>query len=469
MGKPICPFLTPQYPDIMQNIQSYIVENESRFLEELFSLIRIPSISAHLERKPDIERCAVRWKELLLEAGADKAEIIPSEGNPFVYAEKHVSDTAPTVLIYAHYDVMPAEPLDLWHSEPFEPEVRDGHIWARGADDDKGQSFIQVKAFEYLVRHNLLTHNVKFIFEGEEEIGSPSLTGFLKAHRELLKSDVILVSDTSMLAPELPSLTTGLRGLAYWEIEVTGPNRDLHSGHFGGAVANPALVLCEMLAKMIDERGRITIPGFYDDVEELSAEERKMIASIPFDVEAYKRSIDVDEVRGEEGYSTIERNSCRPSFDICGIWSGYQGEGAKTVLPSKAYAKVSCRLVPHQQHEKIQQLFIDYFQSLAPKSVRVKITPLHGGEGYVCPISLPAYQAAERGFEEAFGKRPLAVRRGGSIPIISDFEKVLGVKTVLMGFGLESNAIHSPNENFSLDIFRKGIAAVVGFHLNYKG
>lgn len=469
MGKPICPFLTPQYPDIMQNIQSYIVENESRFLEELFSLIRIPSISAHLERKPDIERCAVRWKELLLEAGADKAEIIPSEGNPFVYAEKHVSDTAPTVLIYAHYDVMPAEPLDLWHSDPFEPEVRDGHIWARGADDDKGQSFIQVKAFEYLVRHNLLTHNVKFIFEGEEEIGSPSLTGFLKAHRELLKSDVILVSDTSMLAPELPSLTTGLRGLAYWEVEVTGPNRDLHSGHFGGAVANPALVLCEMLAKMIDERGRITIPGFYDDVEELSAEERKMIASIPFDVEAYKRSIDVDEVRGEEGYSTIERNSCRPSFDICGIWSGYQGEGAKTVLPSKAYAKVSCRLVPHQQHEKIQQLFIDYFQSLAPKSVRVKITPLHGGEGYVCPISLPAYQAAERGFEEAFGKRPLAVRRGGSIPIISDFEQVLGVKTVLMGFGLESNAIHSPNENFSLDIFRKGIAAVVGFHLNYKG
>ncbi|RRD78411.1 dipeptidase [Alloprevotella sp. OH1205_COT-284] len=453
----------------MQNIQSYIVENESRFLEELFSLIRIPSISAHLERKPDIERCAVRWKELLLEAGADKAEIIPSEGNPFVYAEKHVSDTAPTVLIYAHYDVMPAEPLDLWHSDPFEPEVRDGHIWARGADDDKGQSFIQVKAFEYLVRHNLLTHNVKFIFEGEEEIGSPSLTGFLKAHRELLKSDVILVSDTSMLAPELPSLTTGLRGLAYWEVEVTGPNRDLHSGHFGGAVANPALVLCEMLAKMIDERGRITIPGFYDDVEELSAEERKMIASIPFDVEAYKRSIDVDEVRGEEGYSTIERNSCRPSFDICGIWSGYQGEGAKTVLPSKAYAKVSCRLVPHQQHEKIQQLFIDYFQSLAPKSVRVKITPLHGGEGYVCPISLPAYQAAERGFEEAFGKRPLAVRRGGSIPIISDFEQVLGVKTVLMGFGLESNAIHSPNENFSLDIFRKGIAAVVGFHLNYKG
>lgn len=453
----------------MQDIQNYIAENEPRFLEELFSLIRIPSISAHPERKPDIERCAERWKELLLEAGADTVEVMPSDGNPLVYGEKHVSDDAPTVLVYAHYDVMPAEPLELWHSKPFEPEVREDRIWARGADDDKGQSFIQVKAFEYLVRHNLLRHNVKFIFEGEEEIGSPSLAAFLERHRDLLKCDVILVSDTSMLAPDLPSLTTGLRGLAYWEIEVTGPNRDLHSGHFGGAVANPALVLCEMLAKIVDERGRITIPHFYDDVEELSAEERAMIASIPFDEEAYKRSIDVDAVRGEEGYSTIERNACRPSFDICGIWSGYQGEGSKTVLPSKAYAKVSCRLVPHQQHEKIQQLFIDYINSIAPDCVRVKVTPMHGGEGYVCPITLPAYKAAEEGFTQAFGKRPLAVRRGGSIPIISDFERVLGVKTVLMGFGLERNAIHSPNENFSLDIFRKGIAAVVGFHLNYQG
>lgn len=453
----------------MQDIQNYIAENEPRFLEELFSLIRIPSISAHPERKPDIERCAERWKELLLEAGADTVEVMPSDGNPLVYGEKHVSDDAPTVLVYAHYDVMPAEPLELWHSSPFEPEVREDRIWARGADDDKGQSFIQVKAFEYLVRHNLLRHNVKFIFEGEEEIGSPSLAAFLERHRDLLKCDVILVSDTSMLAPDLPSLTTGLRGLAYWEIEVTGPNRDLHSGHFGGAVANPALVLCEMLAKIVDERGRITIPHFYDDVEELSAEERAMIASIPFDEEAYKCSIDVDAVRGEEGYSTIERNACRPSFDICGIWSGYQGEGSKTVLPSKAYAKVSCRLVPHQQHGKIQQLFIDYINSIAPDCVRVKVTPMHGGEGYVCPITLPAYKAAEEGFTQAFGKRPLAVRRGGSIPIISDFERVLGVKTVLMGFGLERNAIHSPNENFSLDIFRKGIAAVVGFHLNYQG
>lgn len=453
----------------MTTIQSYIEQHESRFLEELFSLIRIPSVSAHPERKPDIERCAQRWRELLLEAGADRVEVMPTKGNPIVYGEKLVKADAPTVLVYGHYDVMPAEPLELWHSAPFEPEVRDGHIWARGADDDKGQSFIQVKAFEYLVKRELLQHNVKFILEGEEEIGSPSLVDFLQSNKELLRSDIILVSDTSMLAPELPSLTTGLRGLAYWQIEVTGPSRDLHSGHFGGAVANPALVLCEMLAKMVDENGRITIPGFYDDVEELSAEERAMFAAIPFDEEAYKRNIDVDELRGEKGYSTIERNSCRPSFDICGMWSGYQGEGSKTVLPSKAYAKVSTRLVPHQQHEKIQQLFIDYVESIAPKCVRVKVTPMHGGEGYVCPITLPAYKAAEEGFAQAFGKRPLAVRRGGSIPIISDFERVLGVKTILMGFGLESNAIHSPNENFSLDIFRKGIAAVVGFHLNYKG
>ncbi len=453
----------------MNHLQAYIADNEPRFLDELFSLIRIPSVSAHPEHRSDIDRCAERWRELLLAAGADNVEIMPSAGNPLVYGEKHISDNAPTVLVYAHYDVMPAEPLELWHSKPFEPEVRDGRIWARGADDDKGQSFIQVKAFEYLVKHNLLTHNVKFIFEGEEEIGSPSLAGFLERHRELLRCDIILVSDTSMLAPDLPSLTTGLRGLSYWEIEVTGPNRDLHSGHFGGAVANPALALCELLAKMVDERGHITIPHFYDDVEELSPEERAMIADIPFDEAAYKRSIDIDDVRGEEGYSTIERNACRPSFDICGMWSGYQGEGAKTVLPSKAYAKVSCRLVPHQRHEHIQQLFIDYVQQLAPKGVRVKVTPMHGGEGYVCPIDLPAYKAAEEGFTEAFGRRPLAVRRGGSIPIISDFERVLGVKTILMGFGLESNAIHSPDENFSLDIFRRGIAAVVGFHQHYKG
>lgn len=445
-------------------LKQYIEENEARFLDELASLIRIPSISALPEHKEDMLACAERWRQLLLKAGADEAMIIPSAGNPLVYAEKCVGPQAPTVLVYAHYDVMPAEPLELWKSQPFEPEIRDGRIWARGADDDKGQAMIQVKAFEYLVSEGLLRHNVKFIFEGEEEIGSPSLNAFLKEYCELLRADVILVSDTSMLGADLPSLTTGLRGLAYWEIEVTGPNRDLHSGHFGGAVANPINVLCELLAKVTDAEGRITIPHFYDDVEPVPEAERRMIASIPFDEEAYKKAIGVRALKGEKGYSTLERNSCRPSFDVCGIWGGYTGEGSKTVLPSKAYAKVSCRLVPHQNHEKISRLFADYIQSIAPECVQVKVTPMHGGEGYVCPITHPAYQAAEQGFAQAFGKQPLAVRRGGSIPIISDFEQILGIKTILMGFGLESDAIHSPNENFRLDIFRKGIEAVVGFH-----
>lgn len=445
-------------------LKQYIEENEARFLDELASLIRIPSISALPEHKEDMLACAERWRQLLLKAGADEAMIIPSAGNPLVYAEKCVGPQAPTVLVYAHYDVMPAEPLEFWKSQPFEPEIRDGRIWARGADDDKGQAMIQVKAFEYLVSEGLLRHNVKFIFEGEEEIGSPSLNAFLKEYRELLRADVILVSDTSMLGADLPSLTTGLRGLAYWEIEVTGPNRDLHSGHFGGAVANPINVLCELLAKVTDAEGRITIPHFYDDVEPVPEAERRMIASIPFDEEAYKKAIGVRALKGEKGYSTLERNSCRPSFDVCGIWGGYTGEGSKTVLPSKAYAKVSCRLVPHQNHEKISRLFAGYIQSIAPECVQVKVTPMHGGEGYVCPITHPAYQAAEQGFAQAFGKQPLAVRRGGSIPIISDFEQILGIKTILMGFGLESDAIHSPNENFRLDIFRKGIEAVVGFH-----
>ena len=429
-------------------IKQYIQENEARFLDELASLIRIPSISALPQHKEDMLACAERWRQLLLEAGADEAMVMPSEGNPLVYAEKRIDPNAPTILVYAHYDVMPAEPLELWNSQPFEPEIRDGRIWARGADDDKGQSMIQVKAFEYMVREGLLRHNVKFIFEGEEEIGSPSLNAFLKEHRELLRADVILVSDTSMLGADLPSLTTGLRGLAYWEIEVTGPNRDLHSGHFGGAVANPINVLCGLLAKVTDADGRITIPHFYDDVEPVPEAERRMIASIPFDEEAYKAAIGVKALKGEKGYSTLERNSCRPSFDVCGIWGGYTGEGSKTVLPSKAYAKVSCRLVPHQNHETISRLFTGYIQSIAPEYVQVKVTPMHGGEGYVCPITHPAYVAAEQGFAKAFGKQPLAVRRGGSIPIISDFE----------------HAIHSPNENFRLDIFRKGIEAVTEFY-----
>ncbi len=452
----------------MNDIKQYIIENEQEMLEDLFSLIRIPSISAKPEHHDDMLACAERWTQLLLDAGADEAIVMPSKGNPIVFAQKNIDPTAKTILVYAHYDVMPAEPLELWKNEPFEPEVRDGHIWARGADDDKGQSFIQVKAFEYLVKKGLLKNNIKFIFEGEEEIGSPSLEAFCEDHKELLKADIILVSDTSMLGADLPSLTTGLRGLAYWEIEVTGPNRDLHSGHFGGAVANPVNMLCQLIARVTDADGRITIPGFYDDVEDVPHAEREMIASIPFNEEKYKSAIGVKELSGEKGYSTLERNSCRPSFDVCGIWGGYTGEGSKTVLPSKATAKVSCRLVPNQDHHKISQLFIDYIERIAPRSIQVKVTPMHGGQGYVCPISLPAYQAAEKGFEKAFGKKPLAVRRGGSIPIISTFEKVLGIKTILMGFGLESNAIHSPNENFPVDLFRKGIEAVVEFHINYK-
>ena len=450
-------------------MKDYLQTNEQRILDELFSLIRIPSVSAQPEKHgADLLRCAARWEELLLAAGVDKVERIETQGNPVVYAEKIVNPSAKTVLIYGHYDVMPAEPFELWQSSPFEPEVRNGRIYARGADDDKGQSFIQAKAFEYLVKQKLLTHNVKFILEGEEEIGSPSLADFCRTHKDKLQCDIILVSDTSMLSADLPSLTTGLRGLAYWEIEVTGPNRDLHSGHFGGAVANPILELAKLLADCVDADGRITIPHFYDDVEELSAEERALIAAIPFDEQKYMESLNVEALFGEKGYSTIERNGCRPSFDVCGIWGGYQGEGSKTVIPSKAFAKISTRLVPHQKHEKISQLVAEYLQSKAPKSVKVKVTPMHGGEGYVCPIDLPAYQAAERGFEKAFGKRPLPVRRGGSISIISTFEEILGVKTILMGFGLESNAIHSPNENMPLDLFWQGIEAVVNFHLELE-
>lgn len=448
-------------------IKDYIQENKERMLDELYSLIRIPSISSQSEHKPDMLRCAERWKELLLQAGADRAEVMPSNGNPMVYAEKLVNPEAKTVLVYGHYDVMPVEPLEQWMSDPFEPELREGRLWARGADDDKGQTFIQAKAFEYLTHNNLLRHNVKFILEGEEEIGSPSLEAFCEQHKELLKADIILVSDTSMLSAELPSLTTGLRGLAYWQVEVTGPNRDLHSGHFGGAVMNPVNALCKMIAQLTDEDGRITVPGFYDDVEEIAPTERKLIADIPFDEEKYKRAINVDEVFGEKGYSTLERNGCRPAFDCCGIWGGYTGEGAKTVIPSKAFAKISTRLVPHQQSEKIARLMCDHLQRIAPKGVTVKVDYLHGGEGYVCPITLPAYRAAERAFETAFGKRPLPVRRGGSIPIIATFEKVLGMKTILMGFGLESNAIHSPNENMPLEMFRRGIMAVAAFHHNY--
>lgn len=454
------------------NIQDYIAAHRERFYAEWASLIRIPSVSCQAEHKEDMLRCAERWRDLLLQAGCQKAEIMASQGNPFVYAE-YVSPCAeqgvecPTVLVYSHYDVMPVEPLDLWHSNPWEPTIKNGRLYARGADDDKGQGMIQVKAFEYLVAEGLMKCNVKFIFEGEEEIGSPSLEAFITDHRELLKSDIILVSDTSMIGKDTPSITTGLRGLAYWQIELTGPNRDLHSGHFGGAVKNPINALCEMIAKVVDEKGYITIPHFYDDVLPIPQEEREMIAQIPFSQEQYNAAIDVDEVFGEEGYNTLERNSCRPSFDVCGIWGGYTGEGSKTVLPSKAYAKVSCRLVANQDHEKISRAFIDYMRAIAPKGVRVEVTPMHGGQGYVCPIDIPAYKAAEKGFELAFGKRPLAARRGGSIPIIAAFEQILGCKTILMGFGLEQNAIHSPNESMDLEVWEKGIIAVTEFYKQY--
>ncbi len=449
-------------------IKAYIEEHKERFRDEWFSLLRIPSVSSQSEHKADMVKCAERWKELLLASGATRAEVMSTAGNPVVYAERIVSTSAQTVLVYGHYDVMPPEPLELWKSNPFEPEIRDGRVYARGADDDKGQAMIQVKGFETALQTGILNCNVKFILEGEEEIGSISLGDFCAAHKELLAADVILVSDTSMVSEETPSLTTGLRGLSYWEVEVTGPNRDLHSGHFGGAVANPINVLCKLIADITDADGRITIPGFYDDVEELSDTEKAMLAQVPFNEAKYKQAIDVDELFGEKGYSTLERNSCRPSFDVCGIWGGYTGEGAKTVLPSKAYAKLSCRLVPNQQPDKITRLMIDYLESVAPRYVKIKVVHKHDGDAYVCPIDLPAYKAAEKGFTIAFGKQPLAVRRGGSIPIIPAFEKILGMKSVLMGFGLERNAIHSPNESFGLDMFYTGIEAVAEFYNHYR-
>ncbi len=445
-------------------IKQFIETNKERFLEELFSLIRIPSVSAHSHRQPEMKQCAERWCELLLQAGVDSAEILPTTGNSVVFAKKMIDPALPTIMVYGHYDVMPAEPLELWHTPAFEPEVRDGHIFARGADDDKGQSFMHAKAFEYLVKTNQLKCNVKFLLEGEEEIGSPSLEQFCKENMELLACDTILVSDTSMLAADKPSITTGLRGLAYWQIEVTGACRDLHSGIFGGAVANPILELSKLLSGMIDENGKISIPGFYDNVQEVSTEERTLIAQIPFDEEQYKKDLKVKHLFGEKGYSVIEQTGIRPTLDICGIWGGYQGEGSKTVLPSKAYAKLSARLVPNQRYTEIAKLVEEYIYSVAPKHVEVKVHQLHGAESYVCPIDSDAYRAAEKAYTKTFGIRPLPVRRGGSIGVIPTFEKVLGIKPILMGFGLESDAIHSPNENFPLALFYKGIETITEFY-----
>lgn len=448
----------------MNEINNYVETHEKRFLEELFELIRIPSISSLPAHKPDMYRAAEKWKEILLAAGADKAEVMETTGNPVTYGEKIVNPEAPTVMVYAHMDVMPVDPVELWNTNPFEPVVKDGKIWARGADDDKGQSFMHAKAFEYLVQSGKLECNVKFLIEGEEEVGSPSLPEFCKKHKEMLQADIILVSDTSMIAPDVPSITTGLRGLAYWQVEVTGPNVDLHSGLFGGAVANPINVLSKMIAQTIDEDGRILIPGFYDDVVEVSEKERELMAKAPFSLQAYKQSLNIEEVSGEKGYTTNERTGIRPTFDVCGIWGGYTGEGAKTVLPSKAYAKISTRLVPNQDHKKIEKIFVDYFESIAPKSVKVKAEYLHGGPSYVCPIDLPAYKAAEKAYKDVYGKEPVPVRSGGSIPIIATFEEVLGIKSVLMGFGLGSDAIHSPNENFPLEQFFNGIRTIPLFY-----
>lgn len=448
----------------MEIINRYVEENKERFLEELFGLIRIPSVSSVKAHKPDMYKAAEYWKKTLLEAGADRAEIYETAGNPVTYGEKIIDPALPTVLVYSHMDVMPVDPLELWKSDPFKPEIRDGKIYARGADDDKGQGMMHAKAFELMVKTGTLPCNVKFMIEGEEEIGSPNLGKWCSDNKEMLKADIILVSDTSMIAADIPSITTGLRGLAYWQVEVTGPNRDLHSGLFGGAVANPIIVLSSMIAKMIDEKGKITIPGFYDDVLEVSAEERELLGRAPFNLENYKKALDLNEVAGEEGYTTSERTGIRPTFDVCGIWGGYTGEGAKTVLPSKAFAKISCRLVPNQDHRKIAVLFKEHFESIAPKSVKVEVTPHHGGQGYVCPIDIPAYQAAEKAYTDVFGKRPVPVRSGGSIPIISTFEEILGIKSVLMGFGLESDAIHSPNENYPLEQFYNGIKTIPLFY-----
>lgn len=448
----------------MDYIRNYIDTNKDRFIEELFGLIRIPSISSLVENRPDMIRAAEYWKQALLNAGADRAEVMPTDGNPVVYGEKIVNPNLPTVLVYAHYDVMPVDPIDQWVSDPFKPEIREGRIWGRGANDDKGQSFIHAKAFEILVKSGNLSCNVKFMVEGEEEIGSSSLSKWCEKNKNLLKADVILVSDTSMLGKDVPSITTGLRGLAYVEVEVTGPSKDLHSGLFGGAVPNPANVLAKLIASLHDENNRVTIKGFYDDVLEVNPDERADMGRAPFDLEKYKNALGINDVLGEKGFSTPERTGIRPTLDVNGMWSGYTGEGSKTIIPSKAFAKISMRLVPNQDYEKITKLFEKHFYSIAPEYVKVKVTPHHGGQGYVSPTNIPAYKAASKAVEEVFGKKPVPFRSGGSIPIISTFEKVLGIKSILLGFGLESDAIHSPNENFQLDNFLKGIETVVRFY-----
>ncbi|QDO93658.1 dipeptidase [Formosa sediminum] len=457
----------------MKNISTYIENNKDRFLNELIELLKVPSVSADSAYKNDVLKTSEIVKTRLEEAGCDHVEICKTDGHPIVYGEKIIDKSLPTVLVYGHYDVQPADPIELWTSPPFEPVIKttethpEGAIFARGACDDKGQMYMHVKALEFMTKNDELPCNVKFMIEGEEEVGSVNLATFVKNNHEKLKNDVILISDTGMIAKDVPSITTGLRGLSYVEIEVTGPNRDLHSGLYGGAVANPINILTKMIASLHDENNHITIPGFYDKVEELSADERAQMAKAPFNLDSYKKALDIDAVYGEAGYSTNERNSIRPTLDVNGIWGGYTGEGAKTVIASKAFAKISMRLVPNQDWKEITELFQNHFESIAPDAVKVKVKPHHGGQGYVTPIDNIGYQAASKAYTDTFGQAPIPQRSGGSIPIVSLFEDELQSKTILMGFGLDSDAIHSPNEHFGIWNYLKGIETIPMFYKHF--
>ncbi len=448
-------------------IHEYIQKNQERFLQELFELLRIPSVSADSRHKEDVRKAAEYVLKKLKEAGADNVALMETKGHPIVYGEKITDPKKPTVLVYGHYDVQPPDPLNLWNSPPFEPTVKDGKIYARGACDDKGQVYMHLKAFEIMMKHNLLSCNIKFMIEGEEEVGSENLGVFVKENKAKLKADVILISDTSLISLDQPSITAGLRGLSYMEVEVTGPNRDLHSGVYGGAVANPANVLSKMIASLHDEDGRVTIPGFYDKVANLTAAERKLLNDAPFDLAEYKKELGIEEIRGEKGYTTLERTGIRPTLDVNGIWGGYSGEGAKTVLPAKAHAKISMRLVPHQDMNEITKLFTQHFISIAPKSVKVKVISHHGGEPAVTPTDSKAFKAASEAFVEVWGKAPIPTRDGGSIPIVALFKKELALDTVLMGFGLDTDALHSPNEHYGIKNFLIGIETIVAFYKHF--
>ena len=445
-------------------MKQYIEQNKDRFFEELFSLLRIPSISSEPAHKDDMVRCANRLVELLLEAGADRAEVCPTTGHPVVFGEKKVDPKAPTVLVYGHYDVMPVDPLGQWKSNPFEPEIRDGAIYARGANDDKGQTFMHIKAFEYLMRTGRLRHNVKFIFEGEEEMGSGALSKWIPAHKKLLASDIILVSDTTMISSRVPSINCGMRGICYMDVTVKGPKKDLHSGHYGGAVYNPINTLCKMVASLVDADGRITVKGFYDDVVDLSRADRRLLSKAPYDKAEFMEEIGVNDLTGEKGYTTLERIGIRPCLDVCGIWGGYTGVGSKTVIPSEAHAKISMRLVPNQDSKKIAKLFARHFKAIAPKGVTVEVVERHGGDGFLIPISSKAYKAASRAVGEVYGVDPVPSRGGGSIAILAEMQRALKADPLLMGFGLERDFIHSPNESYLLDQFFKGMESIAKFY-----